>query len=447
MATKPIFISYSRADKEIVWPFGDFLANRLHANCWIDKDRIEVGQDFVDSIYKGIDECKAVLFMLSDNSISSEWTRREIVYAQEKNKRIIPVVIDGRDLRGWALDEFGQIDFVDINKSEEVSKLIKNLKEWYPNIGNEHYLKLAKDYLADHPKELRYAVKYELDADLLYVNLKIVSLSMDEVLKIRQCISMESKIANLDKKLAKHCPDVYSKLKEGPAYKWLEVVKIEDIDKEMVFLTCDVAVFEDGMDGAPMKVKVPVSMTHADYEDILAWKLESRPRDVFSLQHDMPLLCDRIVTQIKKCSYLYRDPIDRPFAFEIMELEQDAIEILGEREIESVIFDANEDPDCGLPVYACVDEYYQTILQIYERHLYFGVSSSSWDKYTIELPDVRVLQQTIGATCYKDIEKWVKKEFYGEQGCTQFLSWLEEQHLPYLLHENEILERDCWGPV
>ena len=225
MATKPIFISYSRADKETVWPFSDLLADRLHANCWIDKEIIEVGQDFVDSIYKGIDECKAVLFMLSDNSIVSEWTRREIVYAQKLNKRIIPVVIDGRGLRGWALEEFERIDFVDISHTESVNKLIKNLKEWYPNISNEHYLKLAKDYLADHPKELSYAVRY-YDGD--YVHMEIISLSMDEVLRIRQCYETESEFGKLDKRIAKQCPDVYHKLKDGLRYKWMMIVKIED---------------------------------------------------------------------------------------------------------------------------------------------------------------------------------------------------------------------------
>ena len=406
----------------------------------------------MDSIYKGIDECKAVLFMLSDNSIDSEWTRREIDYAEELNKRIIPVVIDGRGLRGWALEKFKRINFVDRKKSEDVTHLIKNLKEWYPNIGNEYYLKLAKDFLAEHPKELRYAVRFELDAELLYVAMKIVPLSMDEVLRIRRCIAKESKIDKLDKRISKHCPDVYRKFKEDLTRKWMEIVEIEDIDKEMVFLTCNVAVFEEGMDEEPKRIKVPISMTYEHYEDLLAWKLESRPREAFSLQHDMRPLCDRIISQVKKCIYLdstnrYRDLIVHPFAFEIVELEQDANEILGEREIESVIFDVYEDPYYQFSEYTCVEEYYQTILQIYERHLYFGASSSSWDNFTIELSDVRDFQKMIGATCYKDIQKWIKKEFGEFDGVVQFRSWLEEQRLPYLFHEEERLESGWWGPV
>lgn len=438
MATKPIFISYSRADKEIVWPFSDLLADRLHANCWIDKENIEVGQDFVDSIYKGIDECNAVLFMLSDNSINSEWTRREIEYAKKKGKRIIPIVIDGRDLRGWALEEFGRIDFVDNNKSESVTKLLKNLKEWYPNISNEHYLKLAKDFLAEHPKALSYAVRFD-GGD--FVDMKIVSLSMDEVLRIRQFYAEGSEWGYLDKRIAKHCRETYRKLKEDLTSKWMKIVRIEDIDKEMVFLTCNVAVFEEGMDEEPKRIKVPISMTCADYEDLLAWKLELRSRDVFSLQQVMPLLCDRIVYQIKKCSYLSRgDAIDHPFAFEIIELEQDAFEILGEREIESKIFDLY-DP------FPCDGEWYDIFLQIYERHFYFGLSSSDCGNYTIELPDVRDLQQTIGATCYKDILNWIKREFDGDDGVARFRSWLEEHQLPYLFHDNKILEPGSWGPV
>ena len=145
MTEKTLFISYSSEDRYTVWPLVDNLEHRLHTRCWIDKEKIKVGEDFVNAIYEGIDNADAVLFMLSDNSIAAEWTRKEIEHACETGKRIIPLVIDGKGLRDWASDVFGRIDYVDVNKPEKIDKLVMNLKEWYPNIENTAYLKMSRD--------------------------------------------------------------------------------------------------------------------------------------------------------------------------------------------------------------------------------------------------------------------------------------------------------------
>ena len=438
MPTNPIFISYSNADMDIVWPFAQHLSDRLHAKCWIDKDRIKCGEDMSSAIYKGLDDAKVVLLMLSDNSIASKWTRMEVDYAREHDKRVIPVVIDGKGLRSWALEELGKIDYVDINKKDRVEKLIRNIKEWYPNIGNKYYLTLAREHLSQHPRNLSYAVRYEVDADLFYVDVEIVPLTVDEVREIRKCVACEDKKTSLEERLSVRCPEIYAKLK----HHWMNLTKIEDIDKEMVFVKCKVAVFEDGLSGAPKRINVPVSMTREDYEDLLAWKLELRSRDIFSLQQDMPLLAGRIITQIKRCTYLNRtDVIDYPFTFEIVELEQDAEEILGERELEAVIYDAQED-ECS-EFFHMVGEWFQTILQIYERHLFFGQSCSRGN-YMIEISDVRELQKTVGAASYKDIQKWIEQEFGGEYGVVNFKGWLEGQNLEYIFCDNEAPELGCF---
>ena len=103
---------------------------QLKIKCWIDLDGIETGSQFEDKIISAIDNCKIVLFMLSDNSLKSEWTKREVYYAEGEKKKIVPVVFDKRGLRGWFKFHFGNLDYVDANKQEHVLKLINNLKTW-----------------------------------------------------------------------------------------------------------------------------------------------------------------------------------------------------------------------------------------------------------------------------------------------------------------------------
>ena len=69
---KPIFISYSRKDKDYVIPFAKELDNRVGQNrIWIDWTGIESGEDFKDRIMNAIDRSQVILFMLSDNSLQS----------------------------------------------------------------------------------------------------------------------------------------------------------------------------------------------------------------------------------------------------------------------------------------------------------------------------------------------------------------------------------------
>ena len=127
---REIFISYSRSDKDLVHPFAEQISKAVGADCWIDLKGIESGEEFEHVIMAAIDECKIVLFMLSDSSLSSPWTKREVYYAESQGKRIVPVLVQGSKLRGWFQFHFGNIDFVDIRSEEHKEKLIENLQDW-----------------------------------------------------------------------------------------------------------------------------------------------------------------------------------------------------------------------------------------------------------------------------------------------------------------------------
>lgn len=128
--TNKIFISYSRHDKDLVFPFVERLERELQEKCWIDLEGIESGSQFEDVIIHAIDGCEILLFMLSEKSLQSEWTKREVYYAEEEQKRIIPVVLDHKGLHGWFKFHFGKIDYIDIHSEERCEKLFTDLRAW-----------------------------------------------------------------------------------------------------------------------------------------------------------------------------------------------------------------------------------------------------------------------------------------------------------------------------
>ena len=138
-----VFISYSRYDKETIFPLVERINHELRINCWIDLKGIESGEEFEEVIMKAIEDCQIVLFMLSDSSLKSPWTKREVYYAEGESKRIVPILIDGDRLRGWFKFHFGNVDYIDINSCEQKEKLISNLKSWL-NIPQDTSLSLRQ---------------------------------------------------------------------------------------------------------------------------------------------------------------------------------------------------------------------------------------------------------------------------------------------------------------
>ena len=93
-----VFICYSHADKVFV----DSLARTLVKNktrVWLDRWELKVGDSLVQKIQDAITEADALLVVLSNASVESEWVKRELSAAtirelEEKRVLILPVVID-----------------------------------------------------------------------------------------------------------------------------------------------------------------------------------------------------------------------------------------------------------------------------------------------------------------------------------------------------------------
>ena len=135
-----VFISYKRADKEVVFPLKDRIEASIEEECWIDMDGIESDAQFVDVIIRAIDEAVIVLFMYSKHHLQisnhkTDWTVRELSYAQQTGKRIVFINLDQTPLTNWLTFMFPQHQMVDVDSSEAMERLQSDLLVWLDKKG------------------------------------------------------------------------------------------------------------------------------------------------------------------------------------------------------------------------------------------------------------------------------------------------------------------------
>lgn len=126
-----LFISYSRKDFDEVSSILETIKTAIpNLSYWFDIDGIESGDEFEDKIISAIDNSSYVLFALSENSIQSQWTKDEVMYAKNTDKKVIPILLKGAQMKGWFLFKFGRIDCIDSTNTLQMEKLLQNLSDW-----------------------------------------------------------------------------------------------------------------------------------------------------------------------------------------------------------------------------------------------------------------------------------------------------------------------------
>lgn len=115
MASK-IFISYSRKDFADVIDMRNEIQRRTGVLPWMDVSGIETGARFSAVIAEAIEGCELLVFVISHHSVNSPWTRKEVLYAQENQKKIYPVVLDDAKLPPelrFLLVDLNRVDYRD----------------------------------------------------------------------------------------------------------------------------------------------------------------------------------------------------------------------------------------------------------------------------------------------------------------------------------------------
>lgn len=94
----PIFISYSHQDKDFV----DKLATNLvmhKARVWIDRWELNVGDSIIERIQEAIKESDALIVVISNSSMKSEWCKKELSAGflrelEEKRVVVLPLLLE-----------------------------------------------------------------------------------------------------------------------------------------------------------------------------------------------------------------------------------------------------------------------------------------------------------------------------------------------------------------
>lgn len=92
-----VFISYSSKDKDIADQLVNIL-NGQNIDVWIDHEQIKYSDSILNKISKGLEWSSALLFLVSDNSINSNWCKLEyetklIEEIQSDRTLVIPILI------------------------------------------------------------------------------------------------------------------------------------------------------------------------------------------------------------------------------------------------------------------------------------------------------------------------------------------------------------------
>jgi hypothetical protein len=89
----PIFISYSHKDSQYAKMLAQAL-ERSGLSVWVD-ERIDYGTQWPRVIQEHLDNCSALIVIMTPNSFRSDWVQNELSRAKRKGKTIFPLLLEG----------------------------------------------------------------------------------------------------------------------------------------------------------------------------------------------------------------------------------------------------------------------------------------------------------------------------------------------------------------
>lgn len=124
------FISYSSKDRSIALTIAELLEKKGH-RIWLDQKVINTGSQWDTSITDGLDSARALILLLSPNSVKSEYVKQEYSYACGMKLQILPVIIKALILpEEWKFNlSRTQILFYEADPKDTIDKIAKTLSD------------------------------------------------------------------------------------------------------------------------------------------------------------------------------------------------------------------------------------------------------------------------------------------------------------------------------
>ncbi len=159
-----VFISYSRRDSDFVDKLGEFL-EREKITFYRDTEDLPPAVIWRDDLKNAIIDADNIVFIVSPDSVGSVYCQMELDFADERKKRLIPIVLHKTDrkkipksLSKWQFLKNATGDDAFFKK---VLKIILKEREWYKQ-GSD-YLRRAENWQAD-PEAWGFLSREELAA-------------------------------------------------------------------------------------------------------------------------------------------------------------------------------------------------------------------------------------------------------------------------------------------
>jgi hypothetical protein len=113
---KKVFISYSSKDQAAANQVRNALIN-MGLEVWLDTYALQPGDHVASQITKGLNQSSYFIILISENSNSSQWVKREIdlafALARDKNLSVIPIVLGNAEVPL----EFRGLLYIDASRS------------------------------------------------------------------------------------------------------------------------------------------------------------------------------------------------------------------------------------------------------------------------------------------------------------------------------------------
>jgi hypothetical protein len=126
-----IFLSHTHSDKLFARKLTVDLRRQGHI-VWIDEAEIEISDSLIEKIREGIDRVDFIAVILSQESVNSEWVKRELDLASnreidEKRVAVLPLLLEDVELPGFLKGKL-YADFRDEAKyNDSLSLLLRKL--------------------------------------------------------------------------------------------------------------------------------------------------------------------------------------------------------------------------------------------------------------------------------------------------------------------------------
>lgn len=141
------FISHAHVDKEFVNQIYNFLIE-AGMSIWYDSQTLNTSSNIVQDLPKKIEECKSMIFIISNASLESAWVKNEISQAilqqsQHKEFKILPIILEEVDYK--KLGFLQTTKFIEKFKYPDFTKFYAELLFSFYNLDTSKFVVGSKD--------------------------------------------------------------------------------------------------------------------------------------------------------------------------------------------------------------------------------------------------------------------------------------------------------------